>query len=234
VDAKAVLGADRRVLVRYAADVAENARGLLADAELLLEAGRCARAYSLALLAAEEWAKAYAVLTLSFMTAEMRARVSLREFLEWHRLKLACAFLMRAVDAARPGVAGRIAAMPDLASVLGAAGQQAEDANAAKQRGLYADLLADGTVSLPSAVTEAEAAEAVARAREAGASAALLHDQDALARLADPPAEALALADALFGRLFEAEVDDAQAAAALIADVAVRLSPAEDPEAEAS
>jgi AbiV family abortive infection protein len=79
VDAKAVLGADRRVLVRYAADVAENARGLLVDAELLFEADRCARAYSLALLVAEEWAKAYAVLTLSFMTAEMRARVSLRE-----------------------------------------------------------------------------------------------------------------------------------------------------------
>ena len=234
MDAEAVLRADRRVLVGYAADVAENARGLLADAELLLEAGRWARAYSLALLAAEEWAKAYAVLTLALMTPEMRARTSVRKFLEWHRLKLAGAFLIRVLDAARPGVVGRVAAMPDLAGVLSAAGQQAENANAAKQRGLYADLLADGTVSLPSAVTEGEAAEAVARAREAGASAALLHDRDAFARLADPPAEALALADALFGRLLEAEVDDAQAAAALIADVAARLSPAEDPEAEAS
>jgi AbiV family abortive infection protein len=233
VDAEAVLRADRRVLVGYASDVAENARGLLADAELLLEAGRWARAYSLALLAAEEWAKAYAVLTLSFMTPEMRARIPVRGFLEWHRLKLAGAFLIRVLDAARPGVAGRVAAMPGLADVLSTAGQQAEDANAAKQRGLYADLLADGTVSLPSAVTEGEAAEAVARARKAGASAALLHDQDALARLADPPAEALALADVLFGRLFEAEVNDAQAAAALIADVAARLSPAEDPEAGA-
>lgn len=233
VDARAILSADRRVLVRYAADVAGNARGLLADAELLLEAGRWPRAYSLALLAAEEWAKAYAVLTLSFMAPEMRARIPVREFLEWHRLKLASAFLMRMLDAARPGVAGRVAAMPDLASVLTTAGQQADDANAAKQRGLYADLLADGTVSLPSAVTEAEAAEAVARAREAGISAALLHDPDALVKFADPPAEALALADVLFGCLFEAEVDGAQAAAALIADMATRLSPAEDPEAGA-
>jgi hypothetical protein len=103
------------------------------------------------------------------MTPEMRARVPVREFLEWHRLKLAGAFLMRVVDAARPGVAGRVAAMPDLAGVLSVAGQQADDANAAKQRGLYADLLADGIVSLPSAMTEGEAAEAVARARQAGA-----------------------------------------------------------------
>src|SRR5271165_283031 len=102
--------------------------------------------------------------------------------------------------------------MPGLADVLSAARQQAEDANAAKQRGLYADPLADGTVSLPSAVTEGEAAEA--RAREAGASAALLHDQDALARLADPPEEALALANVIFGCLLEAVFDDADAVAA--------------------
>jgi hypothetical protein len=61
----------------------------------------------------------------------------------------------------------------------------------------------------------------------------LLHDQEALARFADPPTEALALADVLFGRLFEANVDDAQAAAALIGDLSGRLSPAEDAEAEA-
>jgi AbiV family abortive infection protein len=234
VDVEAVLRTDRRVLVGYAADVAENARGLLADGELLLEVGRWARAYSLALLAAEGWAKAYSVLTLSLMTAEMRARVPVRKFLEWHRLKLAGAFLIRVLDAARPGVA----AMPDLAGVLSAAGLQADNANAAKQRRLYADLFADGTVSLPSAITEGEAAEAAARARararESGASAALLHDQDALAKFADPPSEALDLADVLFGRLFEAEVDDAEAAAALIGDVAARLSPAEDPEAEAA
>jgi AbiV family abortive infection protein len=54
VDAEAVLRADRRVLVGYAADVAENARGLLDDARLLLDAGRPPRAHALATLALEE------------------------------------------------------------------------------------------------------------------------------------------------------------------------------------
>ena len=67
---------------------------------------------------------------------------------------------------------------------------QAGAANAAKQRGLYADLMADGTLSLPSDVTGSEARDAVARACEVGASAALLHDQEALAGFADPPPEA--------------------------------------------
>lgn len=57
VDANTVRTADRSALVGLAAASAENAGDLLADAELLLGAGRWARAYSLALLAAEEWAK---------------------------------------------------------------------------------------------------------------------------------------------------------------------------------
>ncbi len=47
--------------------MAGNARDLLAGAELLLGAGRWVRAYA---LVAEEWGKAYAVLTLSFMPPE--------------------------------------------------------------------------------------------------------------------------------------------------------------------
>ena len=188
-------------------------------------------AYSLAALASEEWAKAYAVLTLSFMAPEVRARIGIREFLEDHRVKLMGAMLMRVLDAPRPGVAARVAAMPELAGLLTAAGAQATDANTAKQRGLYADLVADGTLSLPSDVSEGEAAEAVARAREVGASAALLHDQDALAKFADPPAEALDLAEGLFGRLLGAKVDDADAAAALIGDLAAGLAAAQGPAA---
>jgi len=126
--------ADRRTLVGYAAAVAVNATGLLADAGFLLDAERWARAYSLAVLASGEWAKAYAVLTLSFMPDAMRGRVPLPDFLEGHQLKNMGAVLLRLVDAARPGVAGRVAGMTELADVLRATEQQANEANAAKQR----------------------------------------------------------------------------------------------------
>jgi hypothetical protein len=99
------------------------------------------------MLASEEWAKAYAVLTLSFMPPEVRARMPVRDFLEGHRLKIMGALLLRLLDGARPGVAGRVAGMAGLADALRTAEQQADDANTAKQRGLYADLLADGTLS---------------------------------------------------------------------------------------
>jgi AbiV family abortive infection protein len=236
VDVNAVRSADRRALVDFLARVAENARELLDDAELFLGSGRWARAYSLAFLASEEWAKAYAVLTLSFMSLDLRAQIpgkELRRLLEGHQLKAMGAVIMRVFEAARPGVAGRVAGTADLASVLNAAAQQAGGANAAKERGLYADLLAGGRFSMPSDVTETEAAEAVEQAREVGASAALLHDEDALAAFADPPAEALALADALFGRWLRVKLDDAEAAAGFICDIAAGLAPGEDPEAEA-
>jgi len=218
------------VLVEFAGKTAENARGLLADAECLLEVGRWARAHSLAHLAPEEWAKAYAVLTLSFMSPELRSRIpgkDLRLLLGSHVLK-AAAELVRAMGAARPGVAARVAGMPDLAGFLTAATEHAAGANAAKERGLYADLMADGTLSLPSDVTAAEAAEAVERAREVGASAALLHDQGALAAFADPAAEALAIADTLFGLWSGTEAESAEAVAAAITEADAGLVPGED------
>jgi AbiV family abortive infection protein len=222
VNANAVRAADRSALVGLAAASAENARDLLADAELLLGAGRWARAYSLALLAAEEWAKAYAVLTLSFMPAAVRARIPVRDFLEGHQLKMMGALLLRVLRAEQPGIAGRVAAMPDLADVISAAAQQAGAANVAKQRGLYADLVAGGKLSLPSEVTEAEAAEAVERAREVGVSAALLHDQGALETFANPSEEALDLAAAVF-RCLDVSIGDVDALAAVVTETANRL-----------
>ena len=66
---------------------------VLADAELP-GAGRWARAHALAVLAAAEWGKAFALITLSFMPPEARAD-PVRELLEDHRLKMAGALLMR-------------------------------------------------------------------------------------------------------------------------------------------
>jgi AbiV family abortive infection protein len=223
VDMNAVRRADRRVLVELAGETAENALGLLADAEFLLEAGRWARAYSLAHLASEEWAKAYSVLTLSFMSSELRSRIpgrDLRYLLQSHVLKAMGAEFVRAAEASRPGVAVRIAGMPDLASFLTAATKHAAVANAAKERGLYADLLRDGAISRPSDVTEDDAADAVARARQVGASAAPLHDQDALAKFADPPPEALAVADAVFSFWLGTKAESAEAAAAIVTEMA--------------
>jgi AbiV family abortive infection protein len=93
--------------------VIRGSRDLLAGAELLLGAGRWARAYALTVLASEEWAEAYSVLTLSFMSPAAQARVPVREFLEGHRQKNMGALLLRLVDGARPGVAGRVARMAD-------------------------------------------------------------------------------------------------------------------------
>jgi hypothetical protein len=64
----------------------------------------------------------------------------------------------------------------------------------------------------------------VAYAREVGASAALLHDQDAIAKFANPPAEALTLAETVFGQLDAMQhAVDADTAAALITSVASQL-----------
>jgi AbiV family abortive infection protein len=224
VDTNGVQAADRYLLVRYAAAIAANARDLLADAELLLRAGRWARAYSLAVLASEEWAKAYAVLTLSFMPPEVRARVPMKDFLEGHHLKNMGAHLLRLVGGAEPGVAERLAGTAGLADALRAADDQASNANAAKQRGLYADLLAGGVLSLPSAISEEKATTAVGQARETGAAAALLHDPDALAAFADLSPDAESLAGTLFGTWFDARgINDADAAADLILSLTTSL-----------
>lgn len=70
----------------------------------------------------------------------------------------------------------------------------------------------------------------MARAREVGAQAALLHDEDALAGFADPPPEVLAVADELFGWWFGVKADTAEDAARAINDMAARLAIPEDPE----
>src|ERR1017187_1964350 len=123
------------------------------------------------------------------MPPEMRAQIPVRDLLEGHQMKMMGARLLVILDGARPGVASRVTALP-LADVLRTTVSQASTANAAKQRGFYADLMADGTFSLPSDVTESDARAAVAQACAVASSAALLHDKEALAGVADPPAPA--------------------------------------------
>jgi hypothetical protein len=103
------------------------------------------------------------------------------------------ALVMRLLEFSEPGVGARVAAMPDLASLIQDVQLEAGDANDRKQTGLYADINEDMTVRLPSAVTEAEAQAEVARAREVAKSARPLSDPASLARLADPPPTMLEL-----------------------------------------
>jgi AbiV len=121
VAVKGVAAADRPALVRHAAAIMENGQGLLDDAELLLGAGRHARAYSLSALAIEEFGKAGSVLALAMMPDEIRARAPVRELLEWHRLKQTGGLLMAVVQLGTPGISARIAGTPadQLAGILG-------------------------------------------------------------------------------------------------------------------
>ena|ERR1700722_15446727 len=108
------------------------------------------------------------------------------------------------------------------------------DANTAKQRGLYVDLLADGSLLLPSGISRGEAAATVRQAQEVGTAAALLHDPDALAAFANPSPEALTLAEALFGSWADAQdvIGDADAAADLLRGLISPLAlPTASPEA---
>ena len=78
VDASAVRAADRHVLVGYAAAIAGNARDLLTDAELLLNAGRWAPAHSLAAVTLAEalfgsWAGAQDVIGDADAAADLLA-----------------------------------------------------------------------------------------------------------------------------------------------------------------
>lgn len=193
MNTRAVLTADRRALVGFASEVAGNARDLLADAEYLLDDGRWPRAYALAVLACEEFGKALGMLVLSMVPHALRSRATPSVLLGNHQTKMLGALLMRMLAFNQPGVAARVATMPDLARLLRDVGAQAADANEAKKSGLYADIDADGRVQLPSDVTEAEARDAVTRAREVAKSAGPLSDPISLAGLADPPAELMQL-----------------------------------------
>src|SRR5258708_7162466 len=120
MDLGAVKAASRPELLACVAAAAENARGPLDDGELLSGAGRHARAYSLAVLAVEEFGKATSLVVLATMPKNVRAQAPVRRMLEWHQLKLVGGMLMAVVKFGPPGAAATLAAMPvrQLAQVL--------------------------------------------------------------------------------------------------------------------
>jgi AbiV family abortive infection protein len=205
VDLGAVRAAATSDLVKGAIGAAANARSLLDDAELLYQAGRWARACSLAALAVEEVGKAESLAALAMLRENLRAQAPLRRMLEWHELKLVGGLLIAAVPVGKSTLLDSLAAMPasEVTEALITAQAFAEDEGRLKQRGLYVDIDRGG-VSLPSDVTEAQVGEQLSRARQAAVSASVLLEPDAPARLARPRDDDVEVSRALVGAFAEA------------------------------
>ena len=193
-------------LVKGAIGAAANARSLLDDAELLYQAGRWARACSLAALAVEEVGKAESLAALAMLRENLRAQAPLGRMLEWHELKLVGGLLIAAVPFGEPTLLDSLAAMPasEVTKALDNAQAFAQDEGRLKQRGLYVDIDQGGGVSLPSDITEAQVCEQLSRARQAALSASVLLEPDAPARLAKPRDDEAELSRALVGAFAEA------------------------------
>src|SRR5258708_7570538 len=169
MDLRAVKAASRPERLACAAAAAENAQHLLDDAELLSDAGRHARAYSLAVLAVEEFGKATSLLSLAAMPANLRAQAPVRRMLEWHQLKQIGGLLIAAVTFTEPGAAARVAAQ------LGRARQVASSASLLRDPGVPA-MLADPraeAIELSRALVSAFAEAGDVRRPKAAAAVAL-------------------------------------------------------------
>jgi AbiV family abortive infection protein len=224
MDLGAVKAASRPDLLACVAAAAENTQGLLNDAELLSAAGQHARAYSLAVLAVEEFGKATSLMALAAMPKNLRAQAPVRRMLEWHQLKLVGGMLMAVVTLCPPGGAARLAAMPmaQLEQILDTTDRFAEDSDRLKLRGFYVDMDRDGRIRRPSEITETEVSAQLGRARQAASSACLLRDKTAWLR--DPPPEAIELSRAMVQALAEAgDIRSPEAAAAIVLQAVTKL-----------
>jgi AbiV family abortive infection protein len=224
VDLRAVKAASRADLSACAVAAARNAQGLLHDAEALAGLGSTARAYSLAVLAVEESGKAVWLAALAVLPKRMRARAAVGRMLQWHQLKQAGGLLIAAVTPEVPGVAAKLAAMPNTRAtqILSSLSVPADEADRLKRRGMYVDMDSSGRIREPSEITEAEVTGQLARARQAAGSAGLLLGPEAQARIANPPAEAMKLVRALVTALAQAGYDRTPEAAAEVMLNAVR------------
>jgi AbiV family abortive infection protein len=226
VDLGAVKDAPAYLLARGSVAAARNARGLVADAELLSGAGRLPRAYSLAGLAVEEVGKADCLAALAAMPENVRARAPVGRMLEWHQLKLVAGQLTAAVPFSPPGKAVRFVTMPlsEVAEILDKARAFAGDIDRLKQRGLYVDVDRSGQVREPSEVTAAEVREQLDRARQAASAANALLDPSAPQQLANPGVVAVEFSRALVSAFGETGfARSSEAAADVLLNAATKL-----------
>jgi AbiV family abortive infection protein len=199
------------VLVGATVAAARNAQDLLHDAEVLAEAGRSARAGTLAALAVEEVGKAGSLATLAAMPENVRAQAPVGRMLEWHQLKLVGGMLIAAVPFAAvpfaPPVLGtKLATIPvtELAQLLDDAESSAAELDHVKQGGLYVDVDRSGQVREPSELSAARMHEQLGRARQAVWSASPLLAPPAPPRIARPGPESVEYSRALVCAFAEA------------------------------
>jgi len=226
VDLAGVKDAPAWALARGSVAAARNACGLVEDAELLSEAGRLARAYSLAELAVEEVGKAKGLANLAVMPENVRARAPVGRMLEWHQMKLVVGQLIAAVPISAPGLVTRFMTIPlsEVAAILDNAQATAQDIDRIKQRGLYVDVDRRGQVREPSEVTAAEVREQLNRARRAASAANALLDPTAPLWLTSPEVAAVEFSRALVSAYAEAgHHRTAEAAADVLLNAASKL-----------
>lgn len=206
MDLRAVKQATKPELLAAAAAAARNSGDLVRDAEILAQAHRTARAYSLAALAVEEVGKTIALAGLAGMPEALKARAPVGRMLEWHQLKQASGQFVAVVPYGRHGLAPTLLDMPedDLAQILCSLKVPAEEADRLKRVGLYVDVGRGSQILEPTEVTEAEAARQLARARQAADGVQILLEPDEQARVAHPPAEEIELLRAVVKVLTDA------------------------------
>ena len=194
------------MLLRGITAAARNAQDLLYDAQVLAEAGRAARAYSLAALAVEEAGKAVSLVLLTAMPKALRARAPVGRMLEWHQLKQVQGLFIAAMPYRSPGMTFRLATMPaaELRQVLSTLDGPADEADRLKRRGLYVDVGRGSRIREPSEITETEVLSQLDRARRAASAAGHLFWPETQAWLVNPPAEGVELSRAAVSALAEA------------------------------
>jgi AbiV family abortive infection protein len=215
VDLGAVKAAPVPVLIRGTIATARNAQDLLQDAQVLAEAGRMARAYSLAALAVEEAGKVVSLSLLTVMPEALRAQAPVGRMLEWHQFKQAEGLLIGRLSDHVPGLAPKLEVMSadELAQVVSALNAPADEADRLKRHGFYVDVVRGATIREPSQITESMVISQLDRARQAVSAAGELLEPETQACIVNPPTEEVELsqakASALTGARYARTPEDA-------------------------
>jgi AbiV family abortive infection protein len=142
-----------QILLSFASASMINARDLLGDAQILLQASRWPTAYALAVLSAEEFGKAGLAMRLFTMPRDDLEQIAVRRLTGDHQVKLEAAYQHEGFAAPSEQWLDDILRVP----------AEAGESHRRKLRGLYVDYSKDGSIQYPTDVTEEEARCQVSR-----------------------------------------------------------------------